>query len=337
MALLVSQREVGRLVNGPNRSLRFGTVFASRYVLGECLYGPTRDEPALSEVYVAQDTQANNGAVALKVSILPSGYCISPYDDPFWLDFNNEARMLKRSLHPALPKFISAGCVNDLNESNYLYPTGKASRSSRHYIAMERLVGIELDSLIKRSLPFWQALDIMLQLLNCSGAEHEAGFVDLDIKAENVLLQSDGIVRRYDLAFASELENGYLFLHRFKGTPEYAAPEQRAASHVQPNADIYALGIIFYEMLVGRHTPISRPLPSVEAEEITGLSKTQKRAQTFGSILKEINRIIALMTEESPKDRYQSTKCVMQDLKNEAFFRLCHEESWYTRLLKWFL
>jgi serine/threonine protein kinase len=141
-----------------------------------------------------------------------------------------------------------------------IYDSGEAD--GRPYIVMEYVEGETLADLLARRgrLPAWEAVELALQV--CSGLDHahRAGLVHRDIKPRNLLLRPDGTVKIVDFGIARSAggtrltETGSVL-----GTAAYLAPEQAAGDEVTPAADVYALGVVLYEMLAGRtpHTAAS--------------------------------------------------------------------------------
>ncbi len=101
-----------------------------------------------------------------------------------------------------------------------------------------------------------QALAVVGQLCDALQAAHRAGVIHRDIKPENVLITSDGYVKLADFGLArppqGDDETGLTQTNVVMGTPDYMAPEQRAGAHkADHRSDIFALGVMFYEMLTG--------------------------------------------------------------------------------------
>lgn len=148
--------------------------------------------------------------------------------------------------------------------------------NGRHFLVMEYVDGCDLRRLLRaQRLDMERALDIFLKV--CAGVRHahERGLVHRDIKPANILIGADGTVKVADFGLAKTLvENstGYSFTQTRDtfGTPYYVAPEvTRSAGSANVRADIYALGVLLYELLtgsvpMGQFTPLSKK---------TGLSK----------------------------------------------------------------
>jgi eukaryotic-like serine/threonine-protein kinase len=134
-----------------------------------------------------------------------------------------------------------------------IYDSGEAD--GRPYIVMEYVEGETLADLLARRgrLPAWEAVELALQV--CAGLDHahRAGLVHRDIKPRNLLLRPDGTVKIVDFGIARSAggtrltETGSVL-----GTAAYLAPEQAAGDQVTPAADVYALGVVLYELLAGR-------------------------------------------------------------------------------------
>jgi len=186
----------------------------------------------MGTVYRARD-ESRNLDVALKVMDLDQ---IADARDVE--RFEREARLASRLDHP-----------------NVVHIVGTGEEHGCVYLAMELVEGESLRSLIRDhqgGLPVELALDISGQILSALGAAHEAGIVHRDIKPENVIRRPDGMIKVLDFGVA-RIE-GAMALTRpndFVGTVEYMAPEQILAEGIGPGVDLYASGVMLYEMLTG--------------------------------------------------------------------------------------
>jgi tRNA A-37 threonylcarbamoyl transferase component Bud32 len=171
--------------------------------------------------------------------------------------FAREARALARLSHPGIVTVHDSGQVGGL-----------------YYFIMEYVDGLNLRDLLNRSdgrVGSEQALQIVRSVCDALEYAHEEGVVHRDIKPENILLDTKGRVKIADFGLAKLLgakseRATALTLHsprRLLGTPHYMAPEQTERPlEVDHRADIYSLGVVFYEMLTGE-LPLGRfPLPS---------------------------------------------------------------------------
>jgi len=187
----------------------------------------------LAEVYRAQDV-ALGRLVAVKA--LRHEFVVDP---AFLVRFLREAQSAASLTHPNIVAVYDFG--QDLG---------------RPYIVMEYVPGRDLRSILQEggALSVDQVVDICLQVCAAVGYVHRAGLVHGDIKPGNVLITSDGRAKVVDFGLARTLgesamdEEGELVW----GTPAYFAPEQAAGDRVLPATDVYAIGVIMYEMLTGR-------------------------------------------------------------------------------------
>lgn len=164
--------------------------------------------------------------------------------------FEREARALARLDHPGIVR------VHDFGEAGGVY-----------YLVMEYVEGVNLRELLEEGVESAQAEEIIAQLCDALAYAHEHGVVHRDIKPENVLLDRGGRVKVADFGLAKlQVDRGSTYgtrTRRVIGTPQYMAPEQLGSPEtVDHRADIFAIGVVFYEMLTGQ-LPVGRfPTPS---------------------------------------------------------------------------
>jgi tRNA A-37 threonylcarbamoyl transferase component Bud32 len=199
----------------------------------------------MGAVYKAR--QANlDRLVALKI-IRPESA-----DDPAFAErFNREARTLARLNHPHIVAVHDFGKV--------AVPQSDGKPRTLFYFLMEYVDGASLRTLIDGTeLSPEQALAVVPQICDALQYAHDEGVVHRDIKPENVLVDKRGRVKIADFGLAKLAGQSadYFTLtgtHQVMGTPRYMAPEQMEGSHaVDHRADIYSLGVVFYEMLTGQ-------------------------------------------------------------------------------------
>lgn len=192
----------------------------------------------MSVVFLGTDPESSEKKVILKV-LLPQ------YIQDKWMNeqFINEAKILSQVFHPNIPK---------------IYKIGKWEHGV--YIAMEYFQGISLRSfIIQQSFSLKRALEIILQIGYALYHLHSHGIVHRDLKPENVILTEEGEVKVIDFSLSQlipENEEEHLIQDRYRvGTPFYMSPEQRDNPKLVTKAtDIYALGIIAFELILGRST-----------------------------------------------------------------------------------
>jgi predicted Ser/Thr protein kinase len=236
----------------------------------------------MGAVYKARQARLDR-LVALK--ILPPEVAADP---AFAERFVREARALARLSHPHIV------AVHDFGEAGGLF-----------YFLMEYVDGVNLRQLLQAGrLEPREALAIVPQLCEALQYAHEEGIVHRDIKPENILLDRRGRVKIADFGLAKLLgavpaPTQLTATHQVMGTPHYMAPEQTERPQaVDHRADIYALGVVFYEMLTGELPLGHFPLPSQKAGVDARLDKVVLRA-----------------LEKEPEQRYQHAGDVKTDVE----------------------
>lgn len=225
--------------------------------------------------------------VAIKV--LPPELAES--DPAFGERFLREARSVAKLQHPNLV------VVHDFGEADGLF-----------FIVMEYVEGPTLRKLIQSGeLSPERSLEIVPQI--CAGLlfMHQQGLIHRDIKPENILIGDDGRVRITDFGLArlvdpAQADISLTGTSHAPGTPHYMAPEQlRDPGRVDHRADIFALGVVFYEMLTG-HLPQGRfPMPSESS-----------------SVAKGVDEVVMRSLEPDPEQRYQQANEVHEALEKSA-------------------
>ncbi len=171
----------------------------------------------------------------------------------------------------------------------------------RPYLAMEYLEGGSLELRIRDGVTVEAALDLLEKIGECLAAVHEHGIVHRDIKPENILFHQDGTPILSDFGIAKQLDLDSRTLDGTAlGSPFYLSPEQAESRAVDGRADIYGLGIIFYEMLMGR-----RPY---EADSYihTILAHITDPIPTLPRELRKYQGLLDGMIAKHPDDRFAS-------------------------------
>ncbi len=203
--------------------------------------------------------------------------------------FSREARALAKLSHPGIVTIYDQGQAGDLC-----------------YLMMEFVEGPSLRGIIQaKSLKSGDALKVVVQICEALQYAHEEGIVHRDIKPGNILIDKRGRVKIADFGLAKLLHQGvehYALTasQQVMGTPHYMAPEQfEHPLDVDHRADIYSLGVVFYEMLTG-DLPLGRfPPPS-------------KKVQ----IDVRLDEVVLRTLESEPKLRYQRASDVRTDVEN---------------------
>jgi len=172
-------------------------------------------------------------------------------DEDLQRRFSREARLAARLAHPNVVR------VFDVGEDD-----------GRRFIAMEYVEGETLAELVARrgSLPVSEAATLGMQMCAGLAAAHAAGLVHRDVKPQNLLLGSDGVLKLGDFGIAAGHEGTRLTLAgTVLGTAGYLAPEQARGEQVTAAADIYAVGAVIYELLTGQPARTAGSLAEIGA------------------------------------------------------------------------
>jgi serine/threonine-protein kinase len=187
------------------------------------------------------------------------------------------------------------------------------------YISMELILGTDLKRLIKKSgaLPALDAFNVCIQIAEGLQAIHDAGIIHRDLKTSNAMLDAKGRVVLMDFGIAKDTMHnvtlGATAVGQIIGTPEYMSPEQARGEKIDGRSDLYALGIIIFEVFSGQvpfqgTTPIATLFktleqpPPLEGPEAAGIPPT-------------VIPILAKALAKSPADRFQSAREMAQVLR----------------------
>ncbi|MFF4955720.1 Stk1 family PASTA domain-containing Ser/Thr kinase [Streptomyces sp. NPDC001222] len=184
----------------------------------------------MATVYRALDTRLDR-VLALKVM-----HPALAADATFVERFIREAKSVARLAHPNVVQVFDQGA-----DGSYVY------------LAMEYIAGCTLRDVLRErgALQPRAALDIMEPVLAALGAAHRAGFVHRDMKPENVLIGDDGRVKVADFGLVRAVDTVTNTTGAVLGTVSYLAPEQMEHGTADPRVDVYACGVVLYEMLTG--------------------------------------------------------------------------------------
>ncbi len=205
--------------------------------------------------------------------------------------FEREAKALARLTHPNIVH------INDYGEQDGI-----------PYLVMDFLPGGTLKPRLGRPIPWQEAARLLVPVADALGYAHEHGIIHRDVKPSNILLTDKGQPMLTDFGIAKILETeGEQTLTGTGvgiGTPEYMAPEQISSKNVDQRADIYALGIVFFEMLTGRR-PFEADTPL--AVLVKQANEPLPRPRQFCPDLPEsVERVLFKALAKQPQDRYQS-------------------------------
>jgi len=184
-------------------------------------------------------------------------------------------------------------------------------------LVMEFVDGVTLEERLRREGPMAQAeaVRVFSALADAVSYVHQRGIVHRDLKPNNVKLDSTGTVKLLDFGIATAPGDPRLTsTGNVVGTLQSLAPEQLTTGRAEPRSDLWALGIVFYEMLVGR-PPFTASAPGLLSEKILKGSYTPP-SQYRPELHHDIDRIIARCLRVNVDDRYASAEALLTDLRN---------------------
>ena len=279
--------------------IQIGKIFAGRYrIIKQIGHG------GMADVYLAKDLILDGEEVAVKV--LRTNY----QTDPIAVArFQREARAMADLDHPHIVR------ITDIGEED-----------GQQYLAMEYVAGLDLKRYIKEHHPLSneEAVRIMGQILLAMRLAHAKGIIHRDLKPQNILLTPDGTAKVTDFGIAVAFaETSLTQTNSMLGSVHYLSPEQARGSKATIQSDIYAMGIIFFEMLTG-HIPydgdsavtialqhFQKPLPSVIAEN--------------PSVPQSLENVVIKATAKKLTDRYQTVSEMYVDLLSSLSYNRRNE------------
>ncbi|MFZ0731711.1 MAG: serine/threonine-protein kinase [Candidatus Sulfotelmatobacter sp.] len=250
-----------------------GRLIASRYRIIALL-----GKGGMGEVYRADDLTLGQ-AVALK--FLPDA---AASDEALLERFRNEVRIARRVSHPNVCRVYDVGEVD-----------------GQTFFTMEYVDGEDLASLLRRigRLPQDKAVEIARQLCAGLAAAHAKGVLHRDLKPANIMLDGRGQVVVTDFGLAG-IADDIRGAEVRSGTPAYMAPEQLAGREVSMRSDIYALGLVLYEVFTGKRAFAEKRAASLHGEGDRTPSRPSSVVKDLDPI---IEKVILRCLEEDPAAR----------------------------------
>ena len=264
-----------------------GRILADRYELKELI-----GQGGMADVYLAYDDILKR---EVAVKILRS----SLTGDPIYITrFHREARAAAALCHRNIVEIYDVGEEDDL-----------------YYIVMEYVRGQTLKELINKrgALHYVEAVDIMKQVVSATALAHSMGIVHRDLKPQNILVADSGIVKIADFGIASiQSLSQVTQTDTIMGSLHYLAPEIARGEKATPQSDIYALGVVFYELLRGDvpfngESPVNIALKHMR-DEIPSVRAYNP------AIPQSVENIIIKATAKNINNRYQCADDMLDDL-----------------------
>ena len=292
-ATLVDARPIGRganpraraLINAP--VLQPGDVLGSRYEILQLL-----GEGGMGAVYKAMDRELDR-PVALKL-IRPQ----LASNPAILARFKQELLLAHQVTHKNVIRIYDFGDADGVK-----------------FITMEYVEGEDLRALIQEKNKFRpeEAVEIMQQVCRALEAVHSVGVIHRDLKPQNIMQDKAGRILVMDFGLARTVEgDGMTQSGALVGTMEYMSPEQALAEELDSRSDLFAVGLILYELLTG-NTPFK-----ADSALASLIKRTQERAIPVSdhdqTIPRQLSNIVSKCLERDPKVRYQSAAEMLKDL-----------------------
>lgn len=238
----------------------------------------------MAVVYSAYDLEQNR---KVAVKLLKEEYLAN---DEFRRQFKTESKAISVLSHPNIVKVYDV-CLGDRLQ----------------YIVMELVDGITLKEFIElqKILSWKDSVLFASQILSALVHAHENGIVHRDIKPQNILLTSSGTIKVTDFGIAQFMRQNPADNGRTIGSVHYMSPEQARGDKVDARADLYAVGILLYEMLTGRLPFDSENPAQVAMMQMNAAAVAPRKLNP--DIPVGLEEIIARAMRKNPEERYQSS------------------------------
>lgn len=240
--------------------------------------------------------------VAIKV-LFPTPHSAEEFGERFV----REAKIVAQLSHPHIVG------VHDVGEVHGYY-----------YIAMDYFPGNDLKEMISTGLPVLKTLKIVKEIASALQYAHLKGFIHRDVKPQNVFFREDGsaVLGDFGIAVQTNLSTQITQSGKVIGTPVYMSPEQARGEEIDGRADLYALGVMFYEMLVGE-------VPFYADDPIAvGIKHVEEPVPLLPDMLMRLQPILDHLMEKQPEFRYQNGVELIADLDELDEWELAQLDSY---------
>ncbi|WP_437284420.1 serine/threonine-protein kinase [Sorangium sp. So ce406] len=275
-----------------------GALFQGRFLIDRLL-----GRGGMGEVWAAFDTTLERPVAIKSIHRALAGE--ARYADRFL----REMKLVARVAHPSIVRLYDAGATAD----------------GRLFMVMERVFGVSLREMIAGGtrLDVVRALHYAIQIADALSTAHAAGLVHRDVKPENILVSNGVHARLLDFGVAKDARGlGLTRQGSVIGTSRYMAPEQVAGSAVDARADVYALGVVLYEMLAGVH-------PYAVLDEASGIGETEIQAahvhleatplpEVLPGCPEALWRAVATCLAKRPEERFERAAELVEALREVA-------------------
>jgi serine/threonine protein kinase len=245
-------------------------------------------EGGMATVYKAYDTRLESN-VAVKV--IRTERLAPEILERALKRFEREAKAVARLAHPNIVRVVDYG-----------------EQENQPYLVMQYLPGGTLKQRLGKPMPWIEAAWILAPIARALDFAHRQNIIHRDVKPSNILITADGDPMLTDFGIAKIIDEEATVdltgTSATVGTPEYMAPEQVIAKSVDHRADIYALGIVFYEMVTGRKPFLADTPMAVLFKHVS--EPLPRPKQFVPNLPDEVEKILLKALAKKPDDRYQS-------------------------------
>ncbi|MFJ7950479.1 Stk1 family PASTA domain-containing Ser/Thr kinase [Lysinibacillus sp. NPDC096418] len=280
-----------------------GKRISDRYKIIELIGGG-----GMSNVYLAHDVILNRD-VAIKV---------------LRYDFTNEDELHRRFQREALS-------ATSLTHPNIVSIYDVGDDGDLHYIVMEYVQGKTLKQYIQEFAPISPArsVHIMRQLTSAIADAHENHIIHRDIKPQNILMDGEGNVKITDFGIAITLSStSFTQTNSVLGTVHYLSPEQARGGTATNQSDIYALGIVLYELLTGELPFSGESAVSIALKHLQ--TETPSIRAFDATIPQSLENVVLKATAKDPAHRYATVEELQADLDTVLSLSRIHEKKFAT-------
>ncbi|WP_368252398.1 Stk1 family PASTA domain-containing Ser/Thr kinase [Enterococcus sp. 2201sp1_2201st1_B8_2201SCRN_220225] len=260
----------------------------------------------MANVYLAQDLILDR-EVAVKV---------------LRFDFQNDQAAIRRFQREAL-------AVTELVHPNIVSVYDVGEEDGMQYLVMEYVKGMDLKRYIQTRypIPYLTIVEIMEQILSAIALAHDHRIIHRDLKPQNILINEDGVVKIVDFGIAIALsETSITQTNSMLGSVHYLSPEQARGSMATNQSDLYAIGIILYEMLTGKV-----PFDGESAVTIA-LKHFQEDIPSVRiydpNVPQSLENVVLHATAKDPADRYKTADEMNQDISSALLLERLNEPRW---------
>ena len=243
-------------------------------------------------VYLAEDLLDN---IQVAVKVLYPQYS---QDMSYVQRFVREAKLARQLSSDHIVRILNYGADRDV-----------------HYLVMEMIAGRDLSMMLRErgSLPWQESLQIVAQVALALDAANAHGIVHRDIKPQNIMITSDGVVKVLDFGIARARALPSLTQTGFVGSPYYISPEQAMGEEVDVRSDIYSLGVALYEMLSGK-LPFDASSPwSIISQHIA--QEPPRLSLEQSGLPPRIEALTNRMLAKDPGDRFHTPSQLLQAIE----------------------